>query len=240
MQKQKILIAILSVDNWVRGEYLELMGELVKKSSDPEHPYSYQVTTIVGFKPLAAYAHNEACRRALALGADWLWFWSHDMIPVDGSFKLLDYLDQADILNLTVYNVVGNPPRLCTMSVQEVDGQHVFAPTHRTTEPYEPVAMGSGGMIVKRGVLEDRVMWTESDTIEGVPPLFRDVFDGSMKRRQGHDLDFTRRAKKLGYRLLTVPEAYADHLKEVGLTAMARMISLGWNKCYDEPNSKED
>lgn len=241
MEKQKILIAILSKENWIRGEFLDLIQDLERRSSDPGYPYVFQLTTVVGFKPLAAYAHNEACRRAIELNADWLWFWSDDMIPLPESLNLLDYLDQADILGGTVYNVVGDPPRLCVMTVQLNNGQPVWAPTHATAEPYEPHAMGSGGMLVSRRVLMDDSMMTDhwSDPTEP-PPFFQDIISSNMRRLRGHDVDFTHRAKKKGWRLLTVPAATFDHYKGVGLTAMARMISLGWKRCYDGPNSKED
>lgn len=228
--KQSVLIAILSKDGECRVEYIPFIFKCTDLNGLPDHPFQYHITVVMGCVP-ACYAHNEAARRCLDGGYDWLWLWADDMIPCEQSFLGL-WKSQADMRMLTVYNVIGDPPRLVHMAAQMDERGYRWGPLHPQREPYQPATCGTGGLAISRRILEDPRMHLHEREDRFVA-LFQDKYDQWGRRPVGHDVDFVQRATDLGYLVEVVPEAIADHMKAVGLTTVAGMITVGWDKAYE-------
>lgn len=107
---------------------------------------------------------------------------------------------------------------------------------------FDADASGAACLLIKRHVLEDRRMWlptkyvdhmgiakdhSDNEFPEGdedwAPPIWRTIYRPDGRILRGEDLDFTDRARKLGYSLKAHYGANYGHLKEVDLDAVADM-----------------
>lgn len=225
--KTPILVGILSGEGTLRSELFVWREFLMSLSADPDHPFYYRFAQVIGARP-AVLAHN--CLADLfynnpSLG-DWLWIWADDMRPLPTSTRLLEAIEAgADLATLMVYiwsHKDGAP--LLTAGIEKTDHEYEMWNLPRNWSMYPIEASGTGGLLINRRVFEHPEMLLAPATDEHPVTFFRDEYLPCGMRDHGHDLDFTRRATKLGFTLLAHPEAWAGHLKRLDLYEVALYV----------------
>lgn len=225
--KTQVFVGILSRNGNLRAELFAWREYLMSLSADPAHPYFYRVGQVLGAQP-AVLAHNvlaHVFHSHPELG-DWLWIWADDMRPLPTTTTLLECIDKgADLATLMVYiwSQKDNAP-LLTAGFEHSEHLYELWNLPRSEGIYALDSAGTGGLLVHRRVFDDpRMKLAEAD---GDQPAawFQDTYFPSGAREHGHDLDFTRRATKLGYKLLGHPDAWAGHIKTLDLFEVALYV----------------
>lgn len=217
--KPLICYALLCGSGNTRAEHIPFIQDLTRISVDFSHPFRYRVILVQGASS-PCVAHNIAVKAFLNDPSfSWLWIWADDMIPNETAVHQLKaaHSGSYDIIApaVRVWNSQLVAPYLVSGHLNTIreDGGIVFdfPDFFPSGEPFEPDASGTGGLLIHRRVLADPRMSIGKDTDKG-SAIFRDLRDDSGDRILGHDLDFTWRAKKLGYRLLCVPGTLYGHI----------------------------
>jgi hypothetical protein len=89
-------------------------------------------------------------------------------------------------------------------------------------EPVEVDACGTGCVLIRREVLQDPRMRLAPDVPGQPPALFRSVRQPNGVTIMGEDLDFTWRARQLGYRVVLESRVRCGHRKHVDLGDLER------------------
>lgn len=218
-KKTKILICILTLTGDVRCELFGWREELLRYSSDPDHPYTYDVSFVYATKP-ARMAHNKAAELFLtACDADWLWIWADDMRPLPSTMKVLELLDRTDMAVpcVQIWTSKDNLPVITAARHTSGTNYEMANLPRSMDEPYYVDAAGTGGLLISRKVLEDPRMLVEPGDGVDPPAWFIDEDVPSGRRTHGHDLEFTHRATQCGYTLMVHPQAWCDHRKSLWL-----------------------
>ena len=171
-------------------------------------PYNFVLGATVGAYS-ACEAHNEATATFLNSPFDLLWIWSDDMTPTASTTQIFSV--DADIRTplVPIWSSKHGCPVWCVKEGTKLGLVKDFE------NPYTPEYVGTGGMLIKRHVLESLKI------DEGV--WFTDTFDASGHRTRGHDFDFVSRAKDAGYSVKVIPTALADHHKTISLLSFMRL-----------------
>jgi hypothetical protein len=239
-EKEHIHVAVPTINNYVTASLSGFISELVRLSADPRIPYIFTCDTLVGLFPVS-FARNVCVGRFLKIGASRLWFIDADMIPTTDSVRLLSVdadicagrmfrFDHANIESETSVGVA-----LCAFH-NDPDGTGKFypiVPQEGDQMVQEVDALGTGSMLIRRKVLEDRRLWGETkytgidgkehdlddekDTPRWGPPVFGFPSKPNGCPQLGEDMDFCRRAKALGYTLKVDLGAKFGHYKPVDL-----------------------
>lgn len=219
-RKPMVVYCVLAGDAECRIEHTSWVIRLGELSADPNFPFGFILAYVANSKP-ARLAHNVACANFLReTEAEWLWIWAHDMVANDSSLLVLKYADRGDLICPTVriWNDIEEMPTTTIGMKSAEQWTYAFANFHPGKEPYECDACGSGGLLIRRSVLEDqRMIVAPGDGALEPPTWFDDEYTPAGRRLHGHDLSFSSRAKRLGYRVLAVPEAEAEHFKTLPL-----------------------
>jgi hypothetical protein len=148
--------------------------------------------------------HERATQKALANGADALWYVEEDVIPPDGALVRLFALQARAAIGAVDYPCDG-PPFISYVPHDPIDGSVPWAPL--------------GCTLVARAVFEKVARpWFRTDrrfvTRDGSPH----VIPGRVDEYGGQDAYFFIRARLAGFEILRVPNMVAGH---------ARLRSLG-------------
>lgn len=184
----------------------------------PECPYAFNLEIIQNYKPVD-YARNVMVKHFLASRDTRLWMIDSDIAPSVDSYKILG--TDGDIVS-GKYDIWGSP---------DAGGEIHCAPTSYVWEPSKAMwrtvfvpegvnmkadAAGTGFMVIKRHVLEDKRMWLSEDGSD-YTPLFRNIYGPSGRIRISEDMDFCQRARNLGYSLVINGSIHVGHLKTVSV-----------------------
>jgi hypothetical protein len=150
-----------------------------------------------------------------------LWFVDSDVMPSPNSMDLLHV--EGDIVG-GIYPIPNKPlAKVGTPPVWSVYHRmdNAFAPATLPDEPtlMEAGALGTGAMIIKRHVLEDKKMRHAEDD-HGLPCIFRTPRSPSGFCLATDDLDFCRRAVDAGYRIVAHTGVRFGHIKTHDVATM--------------------
>ena len=195
-------------------------------------PYEFQIGVVQNHKP-HDYARNTAIRDVFKNeNIAKVWFIDSDIIPNPRAMRLLSV--DADIA-VGPYPIVKRDDEglLVPQTTAYVfKDEEVFHPIEFNGEGFcEVDGAGMGMMVIGRNVLTDERMWLDNDpadyigkkpTVEHV--LFRHSYnpDGSMS--VGEDMDFCRRARGCGYRIVADSSIHTGHMKELDLHDVQRAL----------------
>lgn len=205
-----------------------------------EAPWRFSHAIVTG-KHDVDYCRNVICGQFLQSDAARLIMLDDDMIPGEQAIALLH--SKADICAPRMFAIKRDPsnhePRLefCSYKYDPTGTTqrfHSIIPAVGTGE-VEVDAVGTGFIIIRRRVIEDRRMWTVApfdwygkpiDVTQPIedefaPPVFRTVRSPNGRHFRGEDLDFCLRAKQLGYRITAHVGLACGHAKLVNLDDLA-------------------
>lgn len=221
MEKKRVLITVLAVDGVGQMDFLDLGYEAGKLSQDPECPFEIHVSKGENVKP-AELAWNISCRTALEKGYDYLMFWDHDQEPPHNWVNLLGLIDSDPS-----YGVVAGDTlmwrtdlrldhRLCHIQILDDGEKYTFCrePISRTNPFVLEGAVSQGaGMTIRREVLE---RLGENWFVKTTKP------DGT--RLNGADINFCRKVRDAGFKIVVDPRVMIDHCKMVRLFDIEELI----------------
>ena len=236
-KKERVFVGIPHVGDDISLVIVNFVNALHNMNADPECPWSFTVCIEQNKRPVY-YARNCIVGRFLESDCERLWFIDADMLPPPTAFQVLHA--EGDIVAARMYAIKRNAdqsPRLelCAFKYVEDDKKfHSIAPIPGVTPVICDVdAVGTGCTVVRRKVLEDKRLWGEStydwngkqgdvlqekdDEGTSAPPIFRWHEKPNGKPLRGEDLDFTWRAKQLGYSVRVNPGADCGHIKSMNL-----------------------
>lgn len=256
--KQSLCVGILAGDGFVS---VELMDWLMPLFMVPD--LALEVVTINQHSPVA-FARNVLARRFVDdCTAERLLMLDADMLPTKSAYEMLKV--DADIVSgrAFVWDIAQGRrflrPCLFRRSADGKGFVNGTPPKAGEAALWEADAAGTGCLMVKRKVLEDKRLWldpkfegpegNERDANEENPealPIFRTLWKPNGKPARGEDLDFTWRAKQLGYRIVAHWGAEFGHRKQVNLDEVAdlaatcerltaqKMYDAGWRPSQEE------
>lgn len=145
---------------------------------------------------------------------DWLLMLDEDCVPHDNLFDLiaLDY----DIIGFPapIQRGLSSPDEPIVWNVELIDeeGNWVSEGMDVDGEPVEVAAIGTGGILIARRVLE------------AMPSPFVEPVDSYGQRVVGGDIFFCRRARKLGFKVWAAPSMALSHYKPTDLYWVWNML----------------
>lgn len=213
--KQKIAIKIPTLLNVCAPlcSFLTAIAGMDKDST----PYEFKIDYYIGYSP-HDHARNVAVQDVFAdKSISRVWFIDSDITPTTECMGLVT-LD-ADIATGAYANAqkdYNGDLRPITQLYQK-EGDEFAAIDHDDDVVAEVDGAGMGMMLIKREVITDPRM-RAGEAIAGSPiPVFRHRYndDGSLKI--GEDLDFCRRAKANGYKIVASTRARCGHAKTINM-----------------------
>ncbi len=139
-----------------------------------------------------------------------LWFIDSDTVPPNDALKLLLPRD-ADIV-AGVYRIP-DAKRDEVWSAYASNERGSFSYIDPLpVAPFEAAGAGTGAMVIARRVLENPAL-RFAEPIDGVPCVFRTPRKPTGEMEATDDLDFCRRARAAGYRILVDPSVRFGHVK---------------------------
>lgn len=237
--KPTICYALLSGSGNIRDEHVPFIQDLNRLSFDLSHPFQYKII-VVHQASSACVAHNMAASAMLAHPEwEWLWIWADDMVPNGTAVAQLQaaFSNKWDIIApaVRVWNSHISAPYIVSGKYKETkptgEVMYEFPDFYQSPEPFEQDASGTGGLLVHRRVLTDPKLHLGPHK-ETCASIFQDIRDTTGERLHGHDLEFTWRAKTLGYRLLCVPQTLYGHIhKGVDINEICGYAVTFANEC---------
>lgn len=201
----KVFGGLLTATGFVRWEFLTSLG-LVR-----------QFVVVEACQEIAQ-ARNIVARRFMATDCDFLWFWDDDLVIPENADELLTV--RGDLVAPTVL-IKKNQRLSLSAGMWNPEAQEEnFLVSHVTDHvPYRVQVAGTGGLLIHRRVLQDsRMVVAENES--GEPIWFRNTRNAEGQIVIGHDIDFTRRASELGYRLMVHPQVIFGHHKRAELMGL--------------------
>lgn len=213
--RQKVDVIVLTMGS--------VCSELMMTLLDIAHNMRYNIN--IGHSAANPTANNR-CRIAREFidnerRADWVMMIDEDTVPNGDFLKWTENTDYDVISFMTpCWKPTTSPESAIVWNVQ-MDDREQFAPAVDGLMPADPrehpiidvVRTGTGAMLIRRKVLEH----------PGMRAPFRDVFDEYGIRAVGHDIEFCKRAKRLGFKVGTVLESPASHYKVIDLLNVVRL-----------------
>jgi hypothetical protein len=221
MTRKHIKIAIPTMVHAITLELLQLYEICRDLQEKPDFGYRFSLTTTNGIRPIP-YARNKLAGEFLKdKTADMLWFWDSDVIPTPETMKLLKLIESDDCdvaAGIYPMQTFHKEPPLTYGFYDFYDDVGYFRASNfkEGKDILQCDGVTTGNMIIKRHVLVDANMrFAKNDG--GVPCIFRDEYLPSGKLSWGDDLDFCRRLKKHGYKLMVDTSVQWGHIKTVDL-----------------------
>jgi hypothetical protein len=241
-----IFIGIPSVDGNINVALLGFLSILDALTLNESYPLAFIRRTMPYTTPVE-YARNRLVRCFLEdTSADTLWFLDADVVPTLSSLRIFE--TDADLLTgrcfIWRHELEGQPQLFINSFDLAVDpkGQPCLEPI-RPVDASDVVkdveAAGTACLLIKRRVFEDPRMllesrWTdvyggEHDLDEDrnepdwAPPFFRTSRKPNGQVYLGEDIDFTKRARALGYTMKAHLAASFGHRKMVDLDGIAAL-----------------
>jgi hypothetical protein len=234
--KIKVGIYILTTDHWILSELAAFSTDMARLSYDPTVPYEFYTTYITGVRPVHM-ARNRAVEHFIKSGFDKMWFIDDDMIPSPSSLQLLTM--PGDITTGIAYRINEHKLSTCQNVAAARDPENkqfggivIFPDTKPAL--YEIDSSGTGYLVIDGKVLRDERMQFKRE--DGTPYWFRSQETPDGHTIQSEDIDFTWRAKCLGYRILANSGVKVGHVKEVDLMQCGTLFD--WlNDARDKGNT---
>lgn len=236
-QKELIFVAIPAVEDKIHAAISVFLSILDRASMHPDCPYAFSHEIFPGLRNVD-YARNRIVGRFLRSTASRLWMIDDDMMP---SSEMIDLLAvDADIVvpRMFAFKRANAEPQLqCCAFKHNLNGDGKFnaiVPTRPI--PIEVDSAGTGAILIKRRVLEDRRVWypceyewngvmcnldDERLSENWAPPIFRFHYKPNGEMLRGEDLDFCLRAREAGYKIMGHMGVACGHAKLVNLDDVA-------------------
>jgi len=229
MNKEHILIALLTYSDSVNVSFLWWVDNLRALNADPDHPRTYEVMYVPGLRPIA-FARNVAVTNFLQHPtATKLWFIDDDLVPTDDSIKIFE--SNADIVSGLYYLLLmeGGKPTLSTAAYTKVSGgfDQINPKNRLIGQSIIPIdAAGTGTLLIsKRVLMDERMLYTseylsaEGEKVQLIDgealPIFKTKRKANGSEERSEDIDFVWRAKQLGYSCECHLDARFLHKKEM-------------------------
>jgi hypothetical protein len=151
--------------------------------------------------------------------ADFLLQLDSDTVPLSNPLKMVEH--DKDIVG-GVYPAWKEKGYVWLAVNKAEDGSFKQLPPEKQKGLVECDALGTGCLLVKRGVLENM----KTPFIDKVNPEVGD-------RALGHDLYFCERAKEMGYRVWADWDVICDHAKEVPLLAVVNAMQDAYKRGFE-------
>ena len=241
-KREHIHVAVPTVGNSMTVNLQNFFQALNTINSNP-FPY-YMTYEVVNDKCPVEFARNELSKTVLrSPTVSRLWFIDADMVPPKNCWSLLGV--DADLVCGQAYNFchVTKDGEAERMKLCAFD----YNPKRFSFEPITPDigstvidvdACGAACLVVRRKVLEDPRMHLSSEYVgldgnvgtiayepDFAPALFRTIYKPNGQRLRGEDLDFSWRAKKLGYSVKIDLRVRFGHHKTVDLDQVLSFTS---------------
>lgn len=178
----------------------------------------------ISFKPYTSpveFARNCLVKSFLESDCEKLWMIDDDLAPPDAAWAMAS--TPGDIVS-GLYLVPFRHPdtgqwRVMPTAYKETGGVLHSLEMPQQAGPYPVDAAGTGCLIISRKVLEDtRMRFVNTDNpTDPVPAVFQYQRAPNGRDIMGEDIDFTRRATKLGYSVVLDTRFMYDHRKECSL-----------------------
>lgn len=224
MTAKSIMIAIPALDHKVNIYITAWIARLLQRNADATHPHKYQIMMLPGVWPVT-YARNLIVQQFLRSPATHLFFLDADQVPLGDCERMFDR--EEDIVSGSTYLLTTKDDKYLLVGngfAHTGDEPGHFNPSRARipADLYQLDASGTGCLLISRRVFEDPAMLAAEPAEDPAKPLtfFQMVSYPWGEVRVGEDLDFTWRAKKLGYSVVLDSTAVFDHTKEVSLGAM--------------------
>lgn len=235
-KRKKVMVAIPTMTNRITIQITGLLDALRLSSFDADSIYGVQFSLITGYSPVE-FARNTMVGHFLRSDCEKLWFIDEDMLPEASTVRLLH--SDADIICARMYKFDHpNPERgtnvglgLCAMMESENKLYRPLMPSIGEASVQDCDAVGTGCTVIARRVLEDRRLWAPNvysevgkEPVDGnvdpgtgdwAPNVFRTHRAPNGKGIMGEDIDFSRRAKALGYTVKVDLNAVCGHFKSI-------------------------
>ena len=209
-------VAILSMGS-TRMEQTQWSNVTMKEMRSRQ---GYNIT--VSYSMATPVMNNRAkiVKQFRAMGADWLMMLDEDCVPHANPFDLIE-LDY-DIIGFPapIQRGVSSPgdPIIWNVELIDDEGNWVSECLPVGGEPIEVAAIGTGGILIARRVLE------------AMPAPFVEPVDKFGERVVGGDIFFCRRARKLGFKVWAAPSMALSHIKPTDLYTVWELLHPGATK----------
>ena len=212
-----------------------------------DHPFRYEYQMVVDKRPVE-WARNLIVGQFLKNpDASRLWFIDNDMAPKENMLSMLG--STADITAAFALafdhgnEAKKTPDRLKPCLFRHNAELESFNPILPQVgdEEVEIDAAGTATMLIRRRVLEDRRLWgpttyrnlkgelcdldSERDEEDWGPPIFRFQRKPNANGLRSEDIDFSWRAKQLGYRVTGRPGIRVGHYKAINLDSVLSLVN---------------
>ncbi len=236
VEKKKVLICVLAVDGIGQMDLAEMAFEAGDLKNNPDHPFTYGFSRGENMKP-AELAWNSACQTMLDNGYDYLMFWDHDQEPPHNWHWILRLIDSDESYGVAVGDTLMWRPdfpinhRLCHIQILETSDHYEFL--RGPLDPGNPFilqgAVGQGaGMVIRRKVLETLGKnWFE-----------RSFHDNGV-RKNGADINFCRKVRDAGFKVVVDPRVKIEHKKTIGLFEVEEYCQARIKEALEDRESTE-
>lgn len=256
MKKTQIMFAVPAADGSVNAWIAHFVAFLKDITYHPQSQWVFDPQFVMNARPVH-FARNRIVGEFLKSQNDVLWMMDADMTPDTSAISVLD-VDADIVCGRTLYwkdanNDDGRPPALLLSAHKQV-----FEDQGRRWENLTDVghwgevrdidACGTACLVIKRRVLEDPRMlladtWNDPDgkpfpMKPEAPPYFRMYYAPNGELMRGEDIDFTSRAKKLGYTVKYHSGARLGHIKPVDLAHVETAIIEKMKEAVDNERSR--
>ena len=245
-QKREVMIGVPTMNESIGVGVVAFLHVCERKSLDPNFPFTFSINVVNGMQPVE-YARNQLVGQFLRNEkAELLWFVDTDMLPGADCFRVLE--SDFDIVapRMLKWDAKGAETQagigLCAYKYNVLGDYKFNAINAGAGDSWVEVdAVGTGGMIVSRKVLEDRRLWgatvytgldgqekdqaNEQGQKDWGPPVFRFLRKPNGAPLRGEDLDFCWRAKQLGYKVAVNVQVGFGHLKPVNLDEIVEVAN---------------
>ncbi len=205
-EKDSVFIAVLTSYERSSWPCPHLMESLLQVYGGPHFAIASQV---YNYRPISV-ARNEAVRRFLDSGLDWLMMCDNDVAPPANALDVLDITEPRHsiiVLPCTIWNPGSDHPILNVWG-----GPDGTTPISELAPEFRRIAVGgSGCILISRRVLE---------TMQ--PPYFREVSNG---RTPTEDIDFCQRATQAGFEVWAHGGYRCLHFETVDLGLISDTIA---------------
>jgi hypothetical protein len=257
VKKTKIFFGVPCGDGNMNAWIAQFVAFLKDITYHPESAWVFDPQFILGARPVH-FARNRLAGEFLKGDHDLLWMMDADMTPNQMAISVLD-VDADIVCGRTTYwkdgmDRDGKPPALLVSAHKEIFENGVrkwenLTDVGRWNEVRDVDACGTACIVIKRRVLEDPRMLLSDASIDpegkpfkmdkDAPPFFRMHYAPNGQLMRGEDLDFTSRAKKLGYSVKYHSGARLGHVKAIDLAQVEQAIVFKMQEAVEHERSRE-
>ena len=247
-KRENIFVAIpvrTGSDNLGIGVY-RFLHLLQAMNFQPGFPYHFEWQIVIDKYPIE-WARNLLVGLFLKSKSSRLWFVDNDMVPHENFMEILK--SDADITGAMAlaFDHANEQKQIPTRIKPCIFQHNPDAESFNSIVPQqgdveiEVDALGTATMLIRRKVLEDRRLWgpveytdlrgeprsldDERSDHDWAPPVFRFLRKPNGNGLRGEDIDFSWRAKQLGYRVTAFPGVRVGHQKQINLDSVLDLVN---------------